>query len=120
MAEYGSGISMACAFTMDKERIKHALKGELICGETEDGFEYTPASKEDCEEYIISAFDNAVYWAIEMADSGKAIENALKPIPDKGYFERYVEEKNKIAMERVESGDIYIYEGDFDESEGER
>ena len=121
MSEYGNGVSMARAFSMDKERIKHALKGELICGETVNGFEYAPASREECEEYIISAFDNAVYWALEMADSGKAVERALGVDSineiDKEYFERYVEAKNAIAMERIKSHDIYVYDGDFEENE---
>ena len=30
MAEYGPGISMATAFSLDKERIKKAFNGQLI------------------------------------------------------------------------------------------
>lgn len=32
MGEYGPGLTSGQAFNKDKERIKHALKNELVCG----------------------------------------------------------------------------------------
>ncbi len=80
MAEYGSGISLAQAFKYDKERVLHALKGELMVEENADGFIYEPASKEECDEYIISAFDNAVYHVFEGHSAAKAIETLFPEI----------------------------------------
>ena len=75
--QYGSGITMGQAFAMDKERIKHALKGELMCGETEEGFEYAPATKEECDRYILSTFDNAVYHCRQANAGGVVLEGFL-------------------------------------------
>ena len=77
MGEYGSGVSLVQAFNYDKERLLHALKGQLICGETEDGFEYADAPEEECRAFIISVFDNAVYHALQGYSSGRVYEQVL-------------------------------------------
>ena len=48
MSEYASGFTFGRRCMMDKERIKHALKGELVIGEDENGFIYGKASRVEC------------------------------------------------------------------------
>ena len=78
MGEYGPGLTSGKAFMLDKERIKHALAGKLICGETDAGFEYAEAPEEECAAYILSAFDNAVFMCQKSMASGRAFERLLK------------------------------------------
>ena len=78
MSEYGGGISLVQAFNYDKERLLKALDGKLVCGETEDGFEYEDASQEECRAYIISVFDNAVYHALQGYQSGRVLERTAE------------------------------------------
>lgn len=78
MGEYGSGVSLIQAFNYDKERLLKALDGQLVCGESEYGFMYGDASPEDCREFIISVFDNAVYHALQGYGSGRALEKAAE------------------------------------------
>ena len=66
MSEYGCGVSLFQAFNYDKERLLKALDGQLMCGETEEGFEYCDAPAEECRAFIIHVFDNAVYHFIHM------------------------------------------------------
>lgn len=77
MGEYGSGVSLTQAFNYDKERLLKALDGQLLCGETEDGFEYCDASEEDCRKFIIDVFDNAVYHALQGYQSGRVMEQVM-------------------------------------------
>lgn len=115
MSEYGSGISMMRAFALDKERIKHAFKGELICGESENGFEYAPASKEECEAYILSAYDNAVYYAILNAASGRALERIyhshVGKLPD---MKEYMTVMEQELLKDDESRE-YFFEADWED-----
>lgn len=103
MSEYGSGVSPEQAFKMDRERIRHALKGELVCGEAEDGFRYAPCSKKEAEEYILQAFDNAVDMCMHANARAKVFERILKedakfPVGDTvQLFMRYMEEKTADA-----------------------
>ena len=78
MGEYGCGITLSQSFMYDKERIKKALAGQLMCDETEDGFVYADASKEECDKYIIDAFDNAVHHALQLAHAGRAYDKILE------------------------------------------
>jgi len=78
MSEYGSGMTFKRACELDRERIIHALKGELVCDETDTGFVYADAPKEECDEFILSAFDNVVYHAEQAFHSGRALEKMLK------------------------------------------
>ena len=114
MSEYGNGITMAKAFSYDKERIKKALTGQILAGESEDGFIYKPADKEDCNTYILSAFDNAVYQCREALAHGRAMEAYLK---SKGInidfkeFLPFIEAEKKKDYE----SNAYIYENDTEE-----
>ena len=78
MSEYGSGLTFGQVCNFDKERIKHALRGELMCGEDENGFVYAPASREECERYILRAYDECVYQALQSMDSGRALDRLMK------------------------------------------
>ena len=78
MSEYGSGLTFGQTRNMDKERIKHALRGELMCGEDENGFVYAKATPEECAAYILSAYDDCVYHAKQAMDSGRALERLMK------------------------------------------
>ena len=78
MGEYGSGVSLTQSFNYDKERLLKALDGQLVCGESEYGFMYGDASPEDCREFIISVFDNAVFHALQGYGSGRALEKAAE------------------------------------------
>ena len=77
MSEYGS-ISMVQAFNYDKERLLHALDGQLMCGETETGFEYADATEDECRAYIIQVFDNAVYHALQGYGCGRVYEKVME------------------------------------------
>lgn len=78
MAEYGCGVSLGQAFMYDKERIREALEGRLMIGEGGDGFVYGDAPKEDCCGFILAAFDNAVYHALEACASASALEAVME------------------------------------------
>ena len=115
MSEYGSGLTFGQCCTMDKERIKHALMGELMCGEDEDGFIYERASRQECERYILSAYDSVVYHAKEAMDSGRALERLMESKGLKmgqGYtLMEYAEFKEAAKLEY----DDYEYEPDDEE-----
>ena len=78
MSEYGSGLTFGQTRNMDKERIKHALRGELMRGEDENGFVYATATPKECAAYILSAYDECVYHAKQAMDSGRALERLMK------------------------------------------
>lgn len=65
MGKYGPGLTIGQVFNLEKEQVRHALKGELMCGEDGNGFIYRKAAKEECDRYILSAFDNAVFHLLE-------------------------------------------------------
>lgn len=48
-----------------RERIRHAMNGELPQGEDENGTVYRSASREECDKYILAAYDKAVYHCLE-------------------------------------------------------
>ena len=78
MSEYGSCMTMAEAAEVDKERIIHALGGELVCGESERGFEYTSAPQDECREFILSVLDKWYFLAKQAADAGRTLERMLE------------------------------------------
>ena len=110
MSEYGSGLTLGQCCTMDKERIRHALKGELMIGEDENGFVYEPAPREECEAYILRAYDNCVYHAKQLADSGRAMERLAKnhgvDWKNAGIFREY----RKLMAEEERKFNDYEYE----------
>lgn len=79
MGKYGPGLTMGQIFNLDKERIKHALMGELLYTEAEDGMTiYRPASKEECREFILRKFDNAVYQCLEQMKFGRVYDRIIE------------------------------------------
>lgn len=112
MAEYGPGLTMGRCFSLDKERIKHALNGELMCGENEDGeFEYELATKAECDRYIISAFDNAVYQALSANASGRALDTILRRHGIEPSVQEYME---FLEEEKLRYAEDYEYEEEED------
>lgn len=116
MGEYGSGISFGRACMLDKERIIHAFKGELMTGETFDNqgnehFRYEKASREECLEYILEAYDNAVYQAKMSMDSGRALERLFEEVAGEKttkHFKRYI----ALMEEERERYQDYHFESD--------
>ena len=118
MGEYGSGLSMGTCAEYDKERVRHALAGELICGETEeDGFMYAPASKAECDEYILGVVDEWYFQAKKLADAARATERIMQRhgFDMMQYFQEYV---NEMAIASHECND-YLYEYDKEDLEGD-
>ena len=122
MGEYGSGVTLVQAFNYDKERLLKALDGKLICGETEDGFEYCDASEEDCRAFIISVFDNAVYHALQGYSSGRVYENVMKAngikVGDGQIFKDFLHFKTMDDLQQFK-GEQYNY-GDPENLDGEK
>ena len=113
MGEYGPGLTSGQCFNLDKERIKHALKGELLCGESEEGFKYAPAPKEECEEYILAAFDNAVFQCTQALASGRAYERIL--VQDAKLNARKIMKSYMIYIaEENKKYNDYIFEDDIE------
>ncbi len=113
MSEYGGGISLTQAFNYDKERLLKALDGQLICGETEEGFEYCDAPEEECRDFIIHVFDNAVYHALQGYQSGRALEQVMKAngldTSDGQLFKDYMHFYTLTEVEQLESEEQYNY-----------
>ena len=119
MSEYGCGVSLVRAFNYDKERLLKALDGKLMCGETEDGFEYCDAPEEECRAFIISVFDNAVYHALQGYQSGRVMEKVMNSnginSMDNQIFKDYLHYKTEDDLEQF-NGEQYNY-GDPENSD---
>ena len=113
MAEYGPGLTLGQRFNYDKERIKHALAGELLCGEDENGFVYELSTKEECEAYILSAFDEAVFQCLQANDSGRAMERIMR---NHGLAINMPEYMREVEKAHREFND-YVYENTEEEDE---
>lgn len=111
MSEYGPGMTIGGAGELDKERVRHALDGELICGESERGFGYAPAPKEECDAYILSVVDKWVYQAKELADSGRAVERVMAAHGWRMPFGEYIAAMDEASREYND----YLYEDDLAE-----
>lgn len=112
--KYGNGISAGQAFKYDKERIKHALKGEVFAGEDENGFIYKTAQKEVCDREILELFDGAVYQCMKALASGRALERVAKEkmhTSGKDFIQKYMKYE---AEENLKDTD-YGYEPDIEE-----
>lgn len=96
---------------LDKELVAHALKGELAVGETEGGWEYEAAPKEECDRFVLEVLDWWVCQCKELADSGRAMEAVMNRHGFKLPFREYIEESMKAAREY----DDYVTEADLDE-----
>ena len=107
MSEYGCGVSLTQAFNYDKERLLKALDGQLMCGETEEGFKYCDAPADECRVFIIKVFDNAVYHALQGYGSGRVLEkvmsaNGMNPT-DNQLFKDYMHFKLEDEIEQSKS-----------------
>ena len=113
MSEYGCGVSLVQAFNYDKERLLKALDGQLVCDETEDGFEYCDAPEEECKDFIIKVFDNAVYHALQGYASGKAIEQVMGAngidINDNQIFKDYMHFRITAEADQLDSDEQYNF-----------
>ncbi len=110
MSEYGSGLTLGQCCNYDKERIKHALKGELMIGEDENGFVYETASREECENYILKAYDNCVYQAVQLADGGRAMERLAENHGIDWKSRDILHEYMALMSEEERKNNDYVYE----------
>ena len=113
MSEYGSGLTLGQCCNYDKERIKHAFKGELMIGEDENGFVYEPAYREECEAYILSAYDDLYYQAKQLADSVRAMDRLAEKYMEGG-FQSHFREYMNIMAEEYSRFDDYVYEDEYE------
>lgn len=113
MSKYGSGLTLGKACNLEKEQIKHAFKNEIMCGANENGIVYAPCTREEAEKFILTAYDEVVYQALQLAASGRAMGNLLtkKYGSEQAYFAEYVAERTK---EDTRFND-YVYESKGDE-----
>lgn len=105
MSEYGSGVSLRQTFEYDRERIQEALQGRIMVDETEDGFVYDDCTKEEADEYILDAFDNAVYMCLQCAQSSRALERYMDDHGIQIDFRDYLK-----YMQEIEEEDRRHYE----------
>lgn len=116
--EYGSGIKLGTAFEHDKERIKHALKGEIMVGENGHGFIYDKCTKEEADAYILSAFDNAVYQALKLNASARVLESMIEEYKKEGLKrDTYADYLASIFDEETRMLNTYKFESDEIEDE---
>lgn len=117
--EYGSGIKLGTAFEYDKERIKHALNGEIMVGENEHGFIYDKCSKEEADKYILSAFDNAVYQVLKSNASACVLEKMIEGYKEEGVLKRdtYADYLASIFDEETRMLNTYKFEPEETENE---
>lgn len=120
--EYGSGVKLGTAFQYDKERIKHALNGEIMIGEDEHGFIYDKCTKEEADAYILSAFDNAVYQALKLNASACVLEKMIEGYKEEGTLKRdtFADYLASIFDEEKRMLDTYEFEPDKDLEENEK
>ena len=117
MGEYGPGHTIGSAAELDKERVRHALHGELVFGEDESGFVYLQATKEACDTYILGVIDNLVYQCKELAASGRAMERILDEHGGMASnFKKYMAYR---AEEDMKFQGDYLYESDLAELQDE-
>ncbi len=103
--KYGNGTSLVTACTLDKEEIRHALKGEIVCDIEEDRIHYRKGTKEECEEVVLSNYNEAVFQLIEATRANKVFERYLK---DRGLvisLPEFIELRGIIESEENETFD---------------
>lgn len=105
-------MSFGQACNIEKEHIRMALQGKLVCDETEGGFMYRDASKAECDRYILESFDGVVFEAKESLDAGRTLERILinHGIDPKDVFQEY----KQIIGEESHKYNDYVYESDAD------
>ena len=100
---------------LDKELVAHALNGELAVGETEDGWEYEAAPKEECDRFVLEVLDRWVCPCKELADGVRAMEAVMNRHGFELPFREYIEEHERADREH----DDYVTEAELDEWEDE-
>ena len=78
MDEYGPDCTLKQVYEYDRERVEHALDGELKCGQDENGFIYEPASPEACREFILEVVDVWYGEAQRLSNCGKVMEAIIR------------------------------------------
>ncbi len=104
MAKYNRS-TMGSYLRMLKEDIKEALQGKV---------EGAPASKEECDKVILSAFDEAAYHLHELAASNRALNRIMEDHGcklDAELFQEYIVAREE---ERYKYND-YKHEGEEDD-----
>lgn len=113
MSMYGSGVSMAQAMEMDKERVRHAMFNELVVGEDENGFVYERATREECHKFVMETLDGWYFTAKQLADCGRAMERLLEA---RGVdWKRSLPEFMALMDEESEKFGGFVYEHDIDD-----
>ena len=100
MSEYGGYLTLEQQFDLDRERLEQALEGKLVCGEDEKGFIYYEASEEECQDFLLSIFDNAVYWVAQANESAFILEQILSEdlqLPVEKIWKLYLKHKLKLS-----------------------
>ena len=100
-------------FNEVKEKIKHALNGEMFYAENENGIIYRPASKEECNDYILKAFDMAVYHCLEANAFGRVYDYLLEKHGVRYTIQEILMSK---AVEDLRFQDYKYEEGDWHEN----
>ncbi len=101
MGEYGNGMTIGRQGELDKDRVRHALKGLLVAGEDENGFVYEPAPREECERYVLEVIDAWIYQAKQLADSGRVVERVMA---DHGWripFREYAAAMAEVSLDEL-------------------
>lgn len=104
MAKYNRS-TMGSYLMMLKEDIKEALQGKV---------EGAPASKEECDKVILSAFDQAAYHLHEFATGNRTLNRIMENHGCKRDVELFQEYIVVYEEERCKYND-YKYEGEEDD-----
>lgn len=96
MSKYGPGLSFKKVCELELEQIEHALNGELISGETEQGFTYyAEPSEEKCKEFILDSYKECAHQALLAMHGSRAIEKVYLDQfggkPPRGYLQKYID-----------------------------
>ena len=103
--------TIGSAGEQDKELVRHAMRGELPTIETDDGWEFEAASREDCERFVLEVVDKWVCQCKELADSGRAVERVMSRHGFKLPWKEYMDEMAAASREYND----FLTEGELDE-----
>lgn len=106
MTVCGVNQSFGQMANMEKERIKHAMEGERLVGEDDDGLIWESCSDDECNSEILAVFDECVYEALQAMHAVRALDlMASGGVPYT--FENYAK-----ALASTDTVEEYVYEGD--------
>ena len=103
MSRLPSARTMKEMFRVEAERLKMALRGEISCGTNENGLQYCPADAEEVHGVILEIFRNAVWNAMEMAASARAMERLTEKYAP-GFMEEHYGEYIVLLIEERAKG----------------